>query len=302
MRIHALFLLPALAACAFEETLPEKDFRGKVILPRAAALQGVIGPDGRLNETDCADDPAACDGLVEDMRLIGPVYLGAFAAIDTESFPYPHPAMGPVVTPNYPGNTFPYGGTTVGRFEYGCFETTSCRVVTGRFADYDGILDYFSGMLGDPVLDRDGSEVLSPSVMQQACFDYHRVTSDAEVGLVGELDFKLNDAGDAYEAAFTMPHTVFVEGMRVWGWMDAPRITLDAGDVNGQFSSCDPSTGRQVNTYDQDFTQGRTHYNLLNFPSLYIYEGDWVSAGSEPVMGPDEEIIVRLDQLVTEAE
>lgn len=236
------------------------------------------------------------------MRLIGPVYLGAFAGIDTESFPYPHPTMGPVITPNYPGNTFPYGGTTVGRFEYGCFETTSCRVVTGRFGDYDGVLDYFSDMLGDPVLDRDGAEVQSASVMQQTCFDYHRVTSDAEVGLVGALDFALNEETDEYEASFIMPHTVFVDGMRIWGWMDAPRITLAAGDVNGQFSSCDPTTGRQVNTYDQDFTQGRTHYNLLNFPSLYIYEGDWVSEGSAPVTGPDEEIVVRLDQLVTEAE
>jgi len=293
MRFPALFLLPLAIGCAFEENLPEKDFRGKVILPAAAATQEVLRADGTVE-------------VVEDMRLIGPVYLGAFAGIDTASFPYPHPSMGPVITSDYPGNTFPYGGTTVGRLEYGCYEAVTCRVTTGRFEGYGDVLDYFANFLADPVRDSNGQVVDNPSTMQQACFDYHRVTSDAEVAFVGagddtRLDFQKDPETGDYVADFVMPHTLDVEGMQVWGWMDSPRITRATGDTDGQFSSCDASTGRQVTEYDQEFFQGRTHYNLLNFPSLYIYEGDWVASGTA-VGSVDEEIVVRLDINVTESE
>ncbi len=287
----ALLLLP-LVACRYEEVIPEKDLVGKVVIPRAAATQFAINADGTLGEE------------IVDVRLIGPVYLGAYSAIDTEAFPFPHPSMGPVITSDYPGNTFPYGGTTIGRFEYGCYESTACRVTTGRFTGYDDVLDYFQNVLGDPVTDRRGEQVDSPSTMQQACFDYHRVTTDAEIAFVGEPDFVENADGN-FEASFSMPHTVFVEGMVIWGWMDAPRITLDAGDVNGQFSTCDSATGRQVTEYDQDFFQGRTRYDLLNYPSLYIYEGDYVADGAavvQTVPEKAEDLVVNLSTKITETE
>ncbi len=293
MRFSALFLLSFVAGCAYDENIPEKDLRGKVILPAAAATQEVLRADGTVE-------------TVEDMRLIGPVYLGAFAGIDTASFPYPHPAMGPVITSDYPGNTFPYGGTTVGRLEYGCYEAVACRVTTGRFGGYADVLDYFANFLADPVVDANGQTVESPSTMQQACFDYHKATSDAEIAFIdngdlSRLNFQKDDETGDYVAEFTMPHTVYVEGMQVWGWMDAPRITRASGDKDGQFSSCDSSVGRQVTEYDQDYFQGRTHYNLLNFPSLYIYEGDWVSGGTS-VESVDGELVVNLDIPVTESE
>lgn len=299
----ALLLLP-LVACRYEEVIPEKDLVGKVVIPRAAATRSIIRSDGSVYEPDCVDAPDTCDGVFVDPRFIGPVYLGAFSAVDTEAFPFPHPSMGPVITSDYPGNTFPYGGTTVGRFEYGCYESTACRVTTGRFTGYDDVLDYFKNVLADPVTDRRGEEVDSPSTMQQACFDYHRVTSDAEIAFVGEPDFVENANGD-FEASFSMPHTIFVEGMVIWGWMDAPRITPDAGDVDGQFSTCDSATGRQVTEYDQDFFQGRTRYDLLNYPSLYIYEGDYVADGStvvETLPEKPEDLVVNLSTLITETE
>jgi hypothetical protein len=291
MRILTSLILLPLVACRYEESIPERDLVGKVVIPRAAATQQVINADGTLGEE------------ITDVRLLGPVYLGAYSGVDTESFPYPHPAMGPVITSDYPGNTFPYGGTTVGRFEFGCFESTACRVTTGRFKDYADVLDYFANVLGDPVTDARGDVVDSPSAMQQACYTYHNVTTDAEIAFVGgdNLKFTENADGD-FEAEFLMPHTVFVENMVIWGWMDAPRITLDAGDVNGQFSTCDGATGRQVNEYDQEYFQGRTQYDLLNFPSLYVYEGDYVADGQATVASVDDVVTVNLNIPVTEAE
>jgi len=291
MRTLAPLFLLSLVACRYEESIPEKDLFGKVIIPRAAATQQPILADGTLGEP------------VTDPRFIGPVYLGAFAAIDTAAFPYPHPAMGPVITSAYPGNTFPYGGTTIGRFEFGCYESIACRVTTGRFKDYADVLDYFANLLGDPVTDSRGEVVDSPSTMQQACFQYHRATSDSEIAFVGEdsLNFEENEDGD-FVGSFRMPHTIFEENMVIWGWVDTPRLSVAAGDVDGQFSTCDSSQGRQVNTYDQSYFQGRTQYDLLNFPSLYVYEGDFVADGSTVVTSPDEELTVNLNIPVTETE
>jgi len=283
----ALLALP-LVGCSFQENLPEKDFVGKVIIPGAAATRQPINPDGTLG------DP------VKDVRFLGPVYLGAFSSMDNEAFTYPHPAMGPVVSAGYPGNTFPYGGTTVGRLDFGCFESIKCRVTTGRYSDFDGLIDYFESFLNDPVVDEDGNAVSDANTLRQACYERLDITSDSELAFLGDLDFTENADGD-FEASFSLAHTLYVENMVVWGWMDAPRITSAAGDVDGMYSSCDTNTGRAWNEYDESFEQGRAHPDLLTFPSLYIFEDDWVADGQAVIDSVDAEVVVNINIPISEA-
>jgi len=258
-------LLTLAIGCAYEEELPEKDILGTVIVPAAAATR--LLPSGEE---------------VEDPRHIGPIFLGAFAGIDEVSFGYPHPSMGPIIQSDTPGNTFPYGGTTVGRFDFACYEALACKVVTGRFSDYADVLDYFSG-LGNPVTDANGAEVVNGSTFQQACYDYFFATSDEEMSFIGADQFTKNADGD-YEASFTMAHTVFVDGMRIWGWMDAPTIDLANTSDNGGFSTCDPTSGRNEVEYDEDFYEGRVYVDVLNTPSQYIYAGDWVASTTDDTL------------------
>lgn len=265
--------------CAYNEVTPEKDIFGTVVVPAAAATRTL--PDGTE---------------LTDARLIGPIFLGAYAGIDTESFGYPHPSMGPIVTADTPGDTFPYGGTTVGRYDFACYEAMACKVVTGRFTDYADILDYFGTLLGSPVQDQSGEDVLNASTFRQACYDHYFATSDAEMMFLGDLDFAKNADGD-FEAPFTMPHTVFVEGMTLWGWMDAPEISVANPSENGGFSTCDTLAGREFEEYDSKYTEGRVYYDALNVPSRYIYAGDWVATGGEEsvVNSPEDSPVVRLD-------
>lgn len=249
--------------CAYEEVLPEKDIFGKVVLP-AEALTYTL-PDG---------------SEVTDTRFIGPVFLGAFAGLDETSFNYPHPEMGPIIEADTPGDTFPYGGATIGRYDFACYEALACKVVTGRFTDYNEILEYFGDMLENPVKDSAGAEVAYSSTFQQECFDYFYATSDQEMAFIGEDDFTENADGD-YEASFSMPHTVFHEGMTIWGWMDAPVVDVTSTLNNGSFSTCDTNSGREQDAYDQTFFEGRVYYDALNVPSKYIYGGDWVAEASE---------------------
>ncbi|MFZ5478448.1 MAG: hypothetical protein ACOZNI_16890 [Myxococcota bacterium] len=267
MTIYALML-----GCAFDENLPEKDLVGKVILPAAAVTRMTVAdPDG----DGTLEEPVE----TEDVRLIGPVWLGAFSAIDTNAFEYPHPAMGPIVDQDTPGYTFPYGGTSVGRFDFGCYESVACRVTTGRFEGYDDVLEYFANFMGRPVVGVEGELITSASAYQQACYDYFEVTSDEEVSFIGVQDFAKNDDGD-YEATFAMPHTFYVEGMTIWGWMDAPQISTTNVDINGSFSSCRSDGGREFTEYDENFYEGRPYTNLLGYPSSYIADGDWTTAGA----------------------
>lgn len=269
--------------CAYQEELPERDIYGKVIVPAEAVTR--LLPSGET---------------VEDPRFIGPIFLGAFSGIDFTSFNYPHPTMGPIITSDTPGDTFPYGGTTVGRYDFACYEELACKVVTGRFADYGDILDYFN-ILENPVTDNDGNVIENPSTFQQACYDYYHATSDAEMAFIGADQFTKNADGD-YEASFVMAHTVFVDGMTVWGWMDAPTIDLANPANSGGYSTCDPNaTGRNANEYDEDFYEGRVYYDALNVPSQYIYAGDWIAQGAEEAVvtqneaGETSQPVVRLD-------
>ena len=277
-----------LSGCAFEEGLPEIEVVGTVVVPKEAATRTVLDTDGNESE-------------VTDVRFIGPVYLGAFPSIVTGDFDYTHPEMGPVIDPEFPGNTYPFGGTTIGRFDFACFEATACMVTTGRYDSFASIIDYFNTYVGTPLVDPYGDEVTSEKYFEQYCFDYYNVTSWQELSFLAvdadgntDLDFTENADGD-FVADFDMPATLYTEGMAIWGWIDSPSDAYS-------FSTCDTSRdGAQTNEYNLEFDAGGGHQMVLNYPSVYIFEGDYVSTEGYIMTSEDDEPVVNLDYMYTGA-
>jgi hypothetical protein len=290
----------AITGCTFDEHLPQVDVRGTVVLPREAAVFTVT--DAKTGDTE----------EVEDVRAIGPVILGVFPSISADDFGYPHPEMGPIIVEGTPGNTYPYGGGTVGRYDFACFSDLSCRIVTGRFKDFDDILNWYSDTLGDPVVDEFGQVVDSDEYFRAYCYELFEMTTDRELSflseyldtdgnIVSDLDFQQNADGD-YEAEFDLWQVTYEKDMKIWGWMDSP-------SENFTFSTCDLDRGQENNEYSNDYYYGANFTDLINFPSKYIYDGDWTvqdpyvfteldaddyrAAALEP-----SEVSVRMDYLV----
>lgn len=286
--------------CTYEEDLREKDLTGKVRIPIEAleSLQ-LIDSDG----TPIVDGGFTVDeegqpilDITDQMGLLGPVYLGAFPSTEEGLYAYPHPEMGPILDADRPGDTYPYGGTSVGRFDYACFEQLRCKVVTGRYTDYDGIIDFFENVVQEPIIAPDGSPVTDASTYQEHCFTTEYVTSNDELSFIDDEPekkqydtyfkpyFTLNSDGTHYVADVTIPHTLVVDGMELWGWVDMP-----SGSYN--FSTCNESEGDYHYRYTEQFYKGSSFPDLLNFPGLYIDEGDWIA---EPyvVDGADKDFVI----------
>jgi hypothetical protein len=293
MRTLPLLLITLGVGCGFEENLPEVDFSGRVIIPKEAATR-VIEIDGVETE-------------LTDVRFLGPVFLGAYPSVTTLGFPYPHPEMGPVIDPAYPGDTYPYGGTSIGRFDFACFESVACKVTTGRFDSFEKIIEYFSWS-DEPVVDPFGNDVVSPDYYLQYCLDYYYFTELTEFGflaveedengeLVSDLDFEQitadHELAPEYEgdfvAEFTMRHVVWTEGMQIWGYIDNPSQDFS-------FSTCnDDIYGNARNDYNLYFTAGGHHRDVLNYPSLYINDGDYVVRDAFTMTSKDDEPLLVLD-------
>jgi hypothetical protein len=282
---HVSLLLLGLVGCAFDEDLPEVDIAGTVVIPRAAATRTFIDDKGVETE-------------VTDIRFLGPVYLGAYPSVGPY-FDYPHPEMGPIVDPSRPGDTYPYGGTTVGRFDFACLEDTACRIVTGRFTSFQQIIDYFRDYVKEPLANEFGVEVTDEEYYEQYCFDYFYDTSYTELAFLaveenGGLDFTENDDGD-FVGQFDMKAVTWMEGMQLWGWIDNP-----SNDFT--FATCDPNLyGQARYEYSQtsaSFQAGGGYYDVLNFPSLYISDEDWVVGTPFTMSTKDEEPELKLDFVV----
>ena len=253
--------------CSFNEHLPQVDISGTVVLPKAAATQTVTNPNTGEDEE------------ITDVRFIGPVFLGAFPAVEDNLFEYPHPEMGPVIDEAIPGNTYPYGGGTVGRFDFACFEHLACKVSTGRFKDYDDVLDFWSNTLHDPITDEFGTEVASADYFRQYCYELFEVTADYELAFIsGEdgLHFVENSDGD-FEADFDIYQIDYHQGMEIWGWVDTP-------GQNFTFPTCDPEYGQRNTEYVNDYYYGAGRTDVLNFPGLYIEYGDFVVDSDDTVV------------------
>lgn len=291
----ALFVLlaaPSLGGCVYDEGLLIENLKGTIRLPEAAATRTLVREDG-TSET------------VTDARLIGPVYIGLFTEVYGPNVVerYPHPEVGPQFQTNTPGDTYPYGGTTVGDLRFACFEFLTCKLTSGRFVDFDDVIDWFE-FIEQPLVDEAGTPIESGEYFRQVCYDILNVTSDEEVMItqtvdknedgeisVLDLDFVQDDDG-SFVADFTIwQQELFWDknqeeegdcipgetcrGFEVWAFMDSP----STGSF--QFSTCDGTQGFQNGEYNANFFGGRTYPDILNQPAQYISAGDWVATPSD---------------------
>lgn len=286
-----LAALPVTSGCGWDEDLLIHNFKGTVVLPVEAATRTFL----RIDE-----DGNRSEETVTDPRLIGPVYLGLFPSVEPENViaSYPHPEIGPQYKAGVQGDTYPYGGSTVGDLQYACFEFLQCKVTTGRYASWDDLATWFADVLGTPIVDAAGREIRNGELLRQTCFDLLEVTADYEIGVVAgdrnddgnvdeaDLDFVLSDDGQFYVAEFTIWQQEYFwdqaqegctpgvdcRGFSLWGWMDAP------DRVSHQFSTCEATRGYNELTYDRNFRGGATFRDVLNQPTQYISRGDWVAS------------------------
>ena len=267
----AALILAQLQACSFDEKLNSHDLRGKVKIP-LAATKFIYGFDEDAVEID-------------DIRALGPLYLGVYASVQPGLYPYPHPEMGPILSEGQDGNAYPYGGNTVGRFDWACYEQLACKVTTGRFEDYASILDFFGNVLDEEIRTSDGHVVASSSEFQERCFEVEYATADKEMLFIGANDFKIE--GDFLVADVVIPHTPFQEGMVIWGWVDMPSPSFE-------FNTCDPSVGDNINYYAEAYDLGTNGIDVLNYPGKYIDFGDWVVETPVEITDPDEEFVIEV--------
>ena len=290
-RIIALAVLPllGLSACGFNEGLIIEDMEGRVIIPRAAATR--VMPNGEE---------------ITDVKLIGPVYLGLYAEVRNDILQFPHPEVGPSFSEDQVGNTYPYGGTSVGDIRYPCLEDLVCKVTAGRFLDYDEILDWFGTYFEDEVVDEQNRPVTTGEFIQQTCFERLRVTSDDEVRLIQsvdtnedgtidalDLEFVENADGD-FEGDFKIWQQEFTDGFKLWGWMDAPARN------DGRINTCNSSEGFYDGEYTSNYRGGRPYRELLNFPQDFLQEGDWVASDPHVYSAWDDDVVITMDFEVLE--
>lgn len=279
----------ALAACGFNERMIIEDMTVRVVVPREAATR--IMPNGEE---------------VTDVRLIGPIYMGFYADVRDDVFGYAHPSIGPVFNNQVGGDAYPYGGTSLGDIRYPCVEFLVCKVISGRYVDFDEMVDWFADYYEDPIVDSRDREVTTGEYIRQTCYERMRITDDSEIRLTVtedrnddgkldhlDLDFVENADGD-FEAEAKIWQQEFFEGFQLWGWMDSP------GQVTGRFNTCNPAEGFWDQEYDNNFRGGRPFRDLLNFPSRYIQDTDWVASEGQPFMNWDDEVVLVLDHEVNQ--
>ncbi len=241
----ALLCSLSVAGC-FNEELPEKDLYGSILIS---------------------------SDIVENARDIGPVYIGIYEAFDPFQLGYPYPATAPRVGDNPIGDALPYGGTSVGDFAYGCYQSLRCVIVSGRYDSLESMLE------ANPLEDEDGEPLTAEELFDQ-CTYYYGWNSISEFNFIGEsqLDFELNDDGD-WEADFKAWHTRVPEGALLWAFADndSTSCSVDRGAINRKR----PEDGLY-------FREGAHFQDILNFPDKYITSGDLVS---------EEPTVLQADQL-----
>ncbi len=265
--------------CYQESDLGYADLTGTVRIPVAAASFDVVKE---------VDGVAQRVTIEPDARGLGPVYLGLYSAINDVEYGYPHPEVGPVLDRDIGGDAYPYGGTTVGRFDYACYEMLNCRVVTGRYDSFDDVLDWFGETIGEPVINHYGDEVLSATEFRERCYELMFLTSDSELPFVAEPPSFVKK-GDYFEADVDILHSQYVDGVSVWGWIDRPSAAFG-------FDTCsdDESLSWQMFYYDEQYFTGSHPLDLLNFPNKNIQPGDWLVEDPAIITNPEKNFEVEI--------
>lgn len=285
IRITLLTSAALMTGCSTtEEGLEHFDLFGKVRIPKEAAeITITVATTDEETDTVVETDVA----LEADVRNLGPVYLGVYPSIDDSLFEFPHPEVGPVLSEGSL-DSYPYGGSSVGRPDFACFEMLRCKITTGRFTSYDDILDYFANELQTPIVNQYDEEVTSAIEFREWCYETMFLTSDSELPFLSMdgADFELN--GDYWEADATIYHSYFREGATVWGWMDSPSRSYN-------FASCDTTLwGWNIFYYDQQYNTGATEAGILNAPANFIDRGDWIADEGDALKSPEDNFEVTL--------
>jgi hypothetical protein len=266
MRISPILLAGLVMGCEFQEVLQEQDLKGTVRIPKEALDLTLI------------DDEGVERVISGDIRMLGPVYLGAFPSVEEGHYAFQHPEMGPILDADYPGDTYPYGGTSVGRFDFGCYEQLVCKVVTGRYESYDDVLDFFRDVVEDEVKGSNNEPVGSGMEYRERCYESQDVTSNNEIAFVDDDPYEdvkpyfkpyFEEDGDDWVADVVIPHTLVETDMKLWGWVDMPSPKF-------KFVTCDEAAGDYFYEYSEQYYQGASFPDVLNYPGLYIDDGDWV--------------------------
>lgn len=322
----ALGLAP-LAGCGQDVDVHDLDFT--VLIPRSAATRvfpvsvetTITNPNTGLEQTESRTELKTFEG---DPRVIGPVFLGLYDDVQEGLEQYPAPARGPVLdaATDLQGFSYPYGGTTVGDYRFACLAALTCRVPTGRFVDYQAIVDFFVDDLSLPIVDSAGQPVTTGERLKQECYDLLEVTDDYEVRLTAyqdrnddgaidaaDLDFVEDENGD-FVANVRIWQQEFVEGSKLWGFMDAPGSlgteadaeNVEAGRDRGfsyDFTTCDPNVGFLDQTYSNEVRGTYAFRDVLNQPYKYIGAGDYVTRTAHTWTTPYEIPQIVLDLQVT---
>jgi hypothetical protein len=280
-----LVLVSLLVGGCYSEGLNIQDLVGTVTVPREMA-------------TRTYDDPVSGDEVTRtDVAFIGPVYIGVYAAMDYQIESYPHPILGPS------NDAFPYTGTTIGDIRNACVEFLTCKMVSGRFVDYDAIIDFFADVVGTPVVDSADNVITNGEYLRQTCFDLLNYTTDEEIRLLppdrnddgaidaADLDF-VEDGDGNFVANFEILQADFYPGMQAWAFVDTP------SSESFRLNSCNPQIGYTENTYDRNYRTGAQVTNLLNRPFEYLEPGDWVASFAYQWDDPEEAAEITVDFLV----
>lgn len=278
---HTL-LIPALGllvGCYQEAELGFADIKGTVRIPKEAVEFEIVRDTDGITTRETV--PA-------DVRGIGPVYLGLYSSIEEETFGYPHPEVGPVLDEAIGGNAYPYGGTSVGRFDYACYEMLNCRIVTGRYNSFDEVLDWFANTVGEPVLNTYGDEVTSEQEFRERCYELMFLTSDSELPFVAS-DPYFEEKGDYYEAEVSVLHSMYEDGVSVWGWMDRPSTSFG-------FDTCsqEQQYSWQMFYYEEQYFTGSHPFDVLNFPNKNIKPGDWLVEDPAVLTNPNQSFEIEI--------
>jgi len=239
-----------------------------------------------IREVDLVGTVRIPTSLAPESRDLGVVYVGVFPGFSDDVLGYPYPEMGPVVGGQRLGDTYPYGGTTVGSYAYACYQNLKCQVITGRHADLEDIICRFGltaeeggactcteGDGDDQAID-EGSGCLSVDQFWDDCSWYYGYTSIDELNFVGGdlLGFTLvEDGGESYwEAEYRVWHVVPFVGAVVYAFVDNDR------------TSCNPEDGAVNRRYAIDggqfFYEGTHFSDVLNYPDKYLGPGDLLSS------------------------
>lgn len=234
--------------------------QGRILLGLAAMLglsAGCFAED--LREIDLTGSVKVPVELAGTSRDLGIVFVGVYAEANDEALGYTYPFMGPVVGSSEWGNSYPYGGTTVGRYSFPCVMEGKCRVITGRYPDLRSVMEMLE--LGQneepPWTDEDYWDV---------CQEYFGYSEPGELEFTGVDRLNFHEEDGYWVADWKIWHVDPQDdaGARpvLWAFVD-----------NGM-QSCNPDGGASNRGSGAYFREGAVFEDVLNMPGKYITAGD----------------------------